>query len=154
MWSVAWAPRGDYLASSSDDLTIKIWRRTADHTWEFAHQLKGHTRSIYSIDWGTGKGDNLGWIASTGSDGKINIWEISVSQLVQGIPTTSNIVLLKESCKEDATRTTLSSRLIASTSSAHDVYDVNSVRWCPRSGFEGLLSTTADDGSVKVWIIS
>jgi len=79
VWSLAWAPRGDYLASSSDDLTIRIWRRTAKHAWEFAHQLKGHTRSIYSISWGTGKGDDLGWIASTGSDGKINVWEISES---------------------------------------------------------------------------
>ncbi|KAF8558425.1 WD40 repeat-like protein [Imleria badia] len=136
VWSVAWAPRGDYLASSSDDLTIRIWRRTAEHAWEFAHQLKGHTRSIYSISWGTGKGDNLGWIASTGGDGKINVWEIS------------------ESPQRDAARATLSSRLVAAVSSTHDIYDVNSVQWCPRSGFGELLSTTADDGSVRIWKLS
>ncbi|KAF8122718.1 WD40-repeat-containing domain protein [Boletus edulis] len=136
VWSLAWAPRGDYLASSSDDLTIRIWRRTAKHAWEFAHQLKGHTRSIYSISWGTGKGDNLGWIASTGSDGKINVWEIS------------------ESPQRDGARATLSSRLVASVSSAHGVYDVNSVQWCPRSGLEELLATTADDGSVRIWRLS
>jgi len=137
VWSIAWAPRGDYLASSSDDLTIRIWRRSGEHSWVFAHQLKGHTRSIYSISWGSGKGDNLGWLASTGSDGKINVWEISESP--QG---------------DNGTPARLSSRLIASMSSSHDVYDVNSVQWCPRSGFEDLLSTAADDGSVRVWKLS
>ncbi|KAF9226353.1 WD40 repeat-like protein [Gyrodon lividus] len=135
VWSLAWAPRGDYLASSSDDLTIKIWKRTAQHTWQFIHQLKGHDRNIYSISWGTGKGtqDNIGWLASTGRDGKINIWEIS------------------ESSQQGFGKPTLTSRLIASTSSAHDIHDVNSVHWCPRFGFEDLLSTAGDDGLIRVW---
>ncbi|KAF9239327.1 WD40-repeat-containing domain protein [Melanogaster broomeanus] len=131
VWSLAWAPRGDYLASSSDDLTIRIWKRTAQHTWQFVHQLKGHDRTIYSITWGTGKGaqDNLGWLASTGRDGKINVWEISE---VPGKPT-------------------LTSRLLASVSSAHDIHDVNSVQWCPRPGFDDLISTAGDDGSIRTW---
>ncbi|KAF8439394.1 hypothetical protein L210DRAFT_3542240 [Boletus edulis BED1] len=84
------------------------------HTWEFAHQLKSHsTRSIYSINWGTGKGDNLGWIASTGGDGKINVWEIS------------------ESPQRDA-RATLSSRFAAS---------VSSCPWRLRTKFSATVSS-------------
>ncbi|KAF8841983.1 WD40 repeat-like protein [Paxillus ammoniavirescens] len=138
VWSLAWAPQGDYFASSSDDLTIRIWQRTAKYTWEFIHQLKGHDRSIYSLSWGPGKGtrDNLGWLASTGSDGKVNVWGIS------------------QSTQQGSGNPTLTSRLIASVSSAHDVHDVNSVQWCPRSGFEDLLSTAGDDGLIRVWKVN
>ena len=45
----------------------------------------------------------------------------------------------------------LDSRLIASVSSVHDVSDANAVQWCPRPGFEDLLATAGDDGSIKVW---
>jgi cytosolic iron-sulfur protein assembly protein CIAO1 len=44
--------------------------------------LTGHERSVYSVSWGVGKGGkeegNLGWVASTGGDGSIRIWELSV----------------------------------------------------------------------------
>lgn len=80
VWSLAWSPEGSYLASSSDDLTIRIWKRVEEHSWKFVMELKGHERSIYSISWGVGKASsvNLGWLATTGGDGKINIWEITV----------------------------------------------------------------------------
>jgi len=49
------------------------------------------------------------------------------------------------------TKPALDSKLIASISSVHDVSDINAVQWCPRPGFENLLATAGDDGSVKVW---
>jgi WD40 repeat protein len=45
-------------------------------------------------------------------------------------------------------------KLIARLSSAHGVYDVNAVAWCPRKGYEGLMATAGDDGVVRVWRIS
>ncbi|KAH7910680.1 WD40-repeat-containing domain protein, partial [Hygrophoropsis aurantiaca] len=131
VWSLSWSPRGSYLASSSDDLTIKIWKRVAEHKWECVLDLKGHDRSIYSISWGKGKasGTSLGWIASTGGDGKINVWDIS----------------------EVSDSPNLSHKLISTLPAAHDISDVNSISWCPREGFEDLLATAGDDGSVKVW---
>lgn len=137
VWSLAWSPDGNYLASSSDDLTIRIWKRTDRYKWQFVHQLKGHERSIYSISW-NGKGsssNSLGWLASTGGDGKLNIWEIAE---ISKQPNTN-------------TKPALDSKLIASILSAHDVSDANAVQWCPRPGFENLLATAGDDGSVKVW---
>ena len=42
-------------------------------------------------------------------------------------------------------------RLIGHLQSAHSVYDVNSVVWCPRKGYEDILATSGDDGSIRVW---
>ena len=84
VWSLAWSPKKSYLASASDDLTIKIWKRVEQHRWECVLTLKGHDRSIYSVSWGVGVGkaveESLGWLASCGGDGKINIWQIKVSK--------------------------------------------------------------------------
>lgn len=44
-----------------------------------------------------------------------------------------------------------SHRLIGHLQSAHSVYDVNSVVWCPRKGYEDILATSGDDGSIRVW---
>jgi cytosolic iron-sulfur protein assembly protein CIAO1 len=48
--------------------------------------LQAHGRTVYSVTWGKGKPDtaqdgfeSLGWVASTGSDGRINVWAFEVS---------------------------------------------------------------------------
>jgi hypothetical protein len=48
--------------------------------------LEEHGRTIYSVTWGVGKpgktdsgSESLGWVASTGADGRINIWAFEVS---------------------------------------------------------------------------
>ncbi|KAF8435092.1 WD40-repeat-containing domain protein [Boletus edulis BED1] len=157
---ISWHPTEEILASTSYDDTIKLYMgdpdedwfcfetlsghtrtvwslaRTAKHAWEFVHQLKGHTRSI--VDKLGNRERRQPWMeCEHGRDGKIHIWEIS-------------------SPKRDAAHATvtLSSRLVASVSSAHGVYEVNSVQWCPRSGLDELLATTADDGSVRIWRLS
>jgi cytosolic iron-sulfur protein assembly protein CIAO1 len=81
VWSICFAPSGNYLVSGSDDCTVRIWKRITEHQWECVSVLEGHERSVYSVTWGVGKGDiegGLGWVASTGSDGRINVWELSV----------------------------------------------------------------------------
>ena len=61
---------------------------------------------------------------------------------------------LTPSFKESKSEDPLSSpnhRLIGHLKSAHSVYDVNSVVWCPRKGYEDILATSGDDGSIRVW---
>ncbi|KAJ3517507.1 hypothetical protein NLJ89_g455 [Agrocybe chaxingu] len=128
VWSLAWSPAGTggYLASASDDKTVRIWRRVAEHKW----------------DWSKGKQAEsphaLGWLASAGGDGNVLIWELS------------------EPASEDESPTAVrppTHKLIANLKSAHGVHDVNSVVWCPRKGFEDLLATTGDDGYTRIWKI-
>lgn len=48
--------------------------------------LEGHGRTIYGVSWGVGSAieskeeevERLGWLASAGGDGRINIWELEV----------------------------------------------------------------------------
>jgi hypothetical protein len=51
--------------------------------------LQDHDRTVYAITWGTGKPgamqddhESLGWLASTGSDGRINVWAFEVRRYV------------------------------------------------------------------------
>jgi len=103
--------------------------------WECCAVLEGHERSVYSVSWGVGRSAEvegrkmLGWVASTGGDGKINIWEIS------------------------AENRTMHHTLLTSLDSAHGVADVNAVVWCPRSGYEHVLATAGDDYTCRVWCV-
>ncbi|KAF7313465.1 putative cytosolic iron-sulfur protein assembly protein 1 [Mycena chlorophos] len=63
VWSLAWSPNNSFLASASDDKTVRIWRRVAEHKW----------------DWGVGKPESatsLGWLAAAGGDGVLRVWDI------------------------------------------------------------------------------
>ncbi|KAL4252994.1 putative cytosolic iron-sulfur protein assembly protein 1 [Abortiporus biennis] len=146
VWSLAWEPsEGRYLASGSDDSTIRIWRVTpqgmSDIEAECAIILEGHgKRPVQSLSWSKGiktEDGSLGWLASAGSDGCVIVWEI------------------KEHRSENADiKPSLSYRILAKLEGAHDVFDVNCVSWCPRRGFEDVLATAGDDGHVKVWRIA
>ncbi|PAV20378.1 WD40 domain containing protein [Pyrrhoderma noxium] len=74
-----------------------------------------------------GTGTDKGLLASTGGDGKINVWSIKT----EGDAVVSN--------------------LIASIEDAHGVSEVNCVSWCPRPGLEHLLASAGDDCSVRIW---
>ncbi|CAL1708905.1 unnamed protein product [Somion occarium] len=147
VWTLAWEPtNGKYLASGSDDGTIRLWRITGGQMSEMKGEcimaLEGHQGSIYSISWSPGKKDekriaedgesSLGWLASTGGDGTVVIWEIT--RPIAG-----------------SDRSKLSSRKIAQLDAAHGVFDVNSIVWCPRPGLEHVFATAGDDGHVRIW---
>lgn len=92
VWTLAWEPeRGRYLASGADDGLIRIWRVTGTPSTEVKADciavIQAHDRSVLSLSWTKGQKDllsgkdgedSLGWLSSTGSDGSIIIWEITV----------------------------------------------------------------------------
>lgn len=86
VWDVAWSPCGKFFASVSDDRSIRIWRAKGDDLkqWETIQVVENaHDRPIYSAAWGKGIDSNpnsRGWLATTGGDGKLNIWSVIVRE--------------------------------------------------------------------------
>ena len=98
--------------------------------------LSGHERSVYSVSWGKGKGravvegeEYIGWLGSVGGDGVIRVWDVVERE---------GKTVGKEICCERE---------------SHGVYDANTVSFCGREGFEGLIATAGDDGWIRLWEI-
>lgn len=158
VWASAFSPDGHYIASCSDDLTIRIWARyakrdvegepggafrvgrTEKEGWYCTSVLKGyHDRTIFSIDWteaGNWKPEAtdektavLGRIITTGGDGKICVFGVTA------IP-------------NDSARSGFSIQhtVLATFEQAHGVYDVNSITWC-RLGQQSAASSSQEQST-------
>jgi hypothetical protein len=67
-------PTGD---SASDDKTVSMWKRVAQHKWAGVLVLTGNERAVYFVSLGKGKG-SLGWLDSAGGDLSVCVWELFV----------------------------------------------------------------------------
>ncbi len=55
--AIKWDPQGNFLASCSDDMTLKIWNMKQDSC---VHDLSAHSKEIYTIKWSpTGPGTKV-----------------------------------------------------------------------------------------------
>lgn len=153
VWAVDWEPLpprdetvGLRLLSCSDDVTIRIWRKspnqerqaqsrlsiiktTSAEEWVEEAQLpKTHVRTIYSVAWSK----DTHRIASTGGDGKIVVYEEN-KQPSGGW------------------------QVVAVCDCAHQEFEVNHVVWAKAKvdgAVQEVLVTTGDDGEVKIWKVS
>ena len=175
---------GPRLISCSDDLTMRVWRRipregqehqsrkdrmpsilkssNIEENWvEEAILPKCHDRAIYTVNWSK----KTGRIVSTGSDGKIVVYEEKWKDIHD--PTANgaaeaNAHLHGENMEidgEDRTQEPVMTEwtVVAEIEAAHDVYEVNHACWSKRwdSGkrddSEEIIISTGDDGEVKAW---
>ena len=83
---IAWASNGEYLASASDDKSIKIWSveevsRLCPRTWpknDFVQRdevktLNGHTNFVFCVNYNP----NSNLLVSGGFDETVRIWDIA-----------------------------------------------------------------------------
>lgn len=166
---------GPRLASCSDDKTIRIWRRipkdkpaeptgqgkmptiwkNKDFDEEWVEEVKlpqVHERAVYALSWSK----KTGKIVSTGSDGKIVVYE------ERWLASSSGDVEMKDAPEAggEAEKTPVTEWVVVAVAeNVHDVFEVNHAVWAPRADkdkrFDGeeVIVTTGDDGEVKVWIL-
>lgn len=184
---------GPRLISCSDDMTIRIWRkvpkekpqqpaggtkvpsiwknRDFEEEWvEEARLPQAHERPIYSVSWSK----KTGKVVSTGSDGKIVVYEESWRkpttskggddgdvEMAGGTPAPDvedlSAVKMNGGTGHLAGLTEWS--VVAEVENAHDVFEINHAVWAPRADKgkraeeEEVIVSTGDDGEVKVWML-
>ncbi|XP_023330153.1 F-box-like/WD repeat-containing protein TBL1XR1-A [Eurytemora carolleeae] len=76
--AIKWDPQGKFLASCSDDMSLKIWSMDKDTC---VHDLQAHQKEIYTIKWSpTGPGTNNPnsplVLASASFDSTVRLWDV------------------------------------------------------------------------------
>lgn len=131
VWSADFSASGQYLATSSDDKTVRIWKNHShnklpnveSNSWKCVSVIQGyHIRSIYDVSWC--KVNDL--IVSASGDNSLVIYSRSSGEFQDGDIFT---------CVQRLTQ-------------AHSC-DINSVAWNPKS--PGLLASGGDDRKIQLW---
>jgi WD40 repeat protein len=68
VFTLAWSPDGEWIASAGADGTVRVWHPTTGFT-RFTY--RGHAQQVLSLSWSpTGT-----WIASGDADNTVQVWD-------------------------------------------------------------------------------
>ena len=169
-----WEPR---LASCSDDMSIRIWKRTlSEREREKQEQTNATTTSASRLPsilrptstfetwdqettlpavhvrpvYAIDWSAKTGLLVSCGGDGVIAVYrEVAAKQETEDV--------IMNGAEEHGSSSKKSWEVVAVLEEAHDEYEVNHVCWAPRwdkakrNSEEEVLVSTGDDGTVRVW---
>jgi WD40 repeat protein len=74
--SIAFSPDGRWLASASEDQTIKLWDVA---TGQVVRSLWGHTGAVHGVAFSPADGQ----LASAGADRTVKLWSVATGQLIR-----------------------------------------------------------------------
>ncbi|KAI8325092.1 WD40 repeat-like protein [Martensiomyces pterosporus] len=154
VWGGAFSADGGFLASVSDDRTIRVWAKEANKSEgaqedgfyyrpEISYKCIAvvpnaiHKRAIYSVSWSapsrsTGtEPSNLGYLATGCGDNSLRIFEVTPGK--------------------DESSPLLDIKLVVERGNAHGLNDINCVKWNPVH--PGWLATAGDDGVIRIWYL-
>ncbi len=75
VYSVAWSPDGDLLATSSDDSTARVWNA---RTGKLSLTLSSHSGPVYSVAWSP-HGRRL---AASSGNGTVQVYAMEIHDLM------------------------------------------------------------------------
>jgi cytosolic iron-sulfur protein assembly protein CIAO1 len=168
------------LASCSDDLSIRIWRKVSKdrerenkgprlpsiirppssmETWvQEATLPQMHVRSIYAVAWS----NVTGLLVSCGGDGSIYVYKERPLQHMQEAQTNGEIGDVVMNGTEDSGSTEKVKTewvVVAEVEAAHAEFEINHVCWARRQDRdkrhddEEVIVSSGDDGVVRIWTL-
>ncbi|MBD2560947.1 ribosome assembly protein 4 [Nostoc linckia FACHB-391] len=154
VFSVAYSPDGQHLASASDDKTIKIWDVSSG---QLLKTLTGHSSVVFSVAYSP-NGQHL---ASASWDNTIKIWDVSSGQLLKtltghssppwSIAYSPNGQQLASASDDKTIKIwDVSSGQLLKTLTGHSSL-VRSVAYSPNGQ---RLASASDDKTIKIWDVS
>lgn len=173
---------GPRLISSSDDQTIRVWRRKPrenaaqnsgqprmpsvirtdsieEHWIQESSLPRRHERAIYSVAWSR----RTGRVVSTGGDGKLVVYEErwrkprNRSSATEGNGDSGDMEGIETENDKHPCATEWVT--LAEIEGAHGVFEINHVCWArradkgKRSDDEEVIVSTGDDGMARVWTL-
>jgi cytosolic iron-sulfur protein assembly protein CIAO1 len=168
------------LASCSDDLSIRTWRKVSKdrerenkgprlpsiirppssmETWvQEATLPQMHVRSIYAVAWS----NVTGLLVSCGGDGSIYVYKERPLQHMQEAQTNGEIGDVVMNGTEDSGSTEKVKTewvVVAEVEAAHAEFEINHVCWARRQDRdkrhddEEVIVSSGDDGVVRIWTL-
>ncbi|MFI0404551.1 AAA family ATPase [Actinomadura sp. 3N508] len=151
IWSVAWSPGGELVATASSDRTLRVW--DAGSGAEVA-VLRGHEGPVMAVAWSP----DGRWLASASDDGTTRVWDAAAYTRIAVLRGHRDRVW-GVTWSPDGTRLASASRdgdvkiwnpadgTETATLGGHDGW-VRDVAWSPDGA---RLASASDDRTVRIW---
>ncbi len=117
---IVWSPDGSYLASPSDDMTIRIWDARSGVC---VSTLEGHTAGIMSVAWSP-DGSKL---ASGARDGTIKLWDMQSYTVSSSLETPGDSISLAWTLSGEALISSLRKLVKRSSSAGEDISEARTL---------------------------